>query len=149
MTGATASPTFLPMQAGIAGAKSQGSKGMSAARRVGDADALDVLQVSRQGLVAEVPGAVLSLQRDGTGHVRLAERCALLRGAQRGDVRHDRLSAVESLDVVLAVAEVDVRCALGHGRGAREKPLDRGGRVDAEHRSEERRVGKECRSRWS
>src|SRR4051794_22328960 len=98
MTGVTASPTFLPTQNGFVGPKRQGSRPMSAARRVGGADALDVLQASRRGQVAEVPGAVLSLQRDRTGHVRLADRGTVLRGAQRGDVRDDGAVTLERLD---------------------------------------------------
>src|SRR3954469_25676840 len=119
MTGATAPPTFATAQTGFMGPRTQGSIGMSAARRVGGADALDILQAPLRGDVTQVPGAVLSLQRGSTGHVGRADGGAVLRAGQGGDVGDDGAGAVEDLDVVPAVGEVDAgRRLLGILMGA-------------------------------
>src|SRR2546430_16378773 len=66
--------------------------------------------------------------------------------------RHDQID-----QTILGLAQpenaADIRMVESHGEpGLAPQPLHRaavGGELGREHRSEERRVGKECRSRWS
>src|SRR2546425_13288669 len=59
-------------------------------------------------------------------------------------VRADRMTAAQR-DVLQSVA----RAVLSSRRGTLAEQMARAQRPDAVPRSEERRVGKECRSRWS
>src|SRR6266478_9819734 len=107
--------------------------------------------------------------------IESADESAALDAKQRNRLRVLRLraaydyffDAVVTADDAVAISEKEAPCAKGRddphvGRGladkfgvvvfkilARSNPFRQSGRVRAEGKSRDRRVGKECRSRWS